>query len=519
MVSKNSIYYGNFDGFQSPMAPKAPRSLRRNSHRKSSEGSKICAFDLLASIADKLLQESESSTSITSPEQKDQITLHKESPHSDNDSGLEHVSDVKTNVKLEPCEAKNVDKMEGDLCNFNLFNSIAEIQTEGVNVKKQSEDFTASDPMESCVNTRVLTKSYTSLNLPSKRVNVKMGIRDDTKLRAFREKSHARYRRIRKMMAYRYQKVTLKKNYLLPNTTISETKPNKNREKIYSKDRCQTEAPSKRRKLFHEKSGNGDSHVKFSIKSFKIPELYIEIPETATVGSLKRTVMEAVSAILGGELHVGVLLKGKKVKDNNRTLQQTGISRDSDLKSLGFTLEPNLFQAIIPSPLEKEAPFQDKDQEMIATSAANSSLDYHVDENQEFVPLQTELLKEGMSLVQVTKKCEASQRRIRRPFSVSEVEALVEAVETLGTGRWRDIKLRAFDDANHRTYVDLKDKWKTLVHTAGISPQQRRGEPVPQGLLDRVQAAHSYWSQNQRKHQTKPVQILAGSSVESVGNL
>nr|KAJ0221470.1 hypothetical protein LSAT_V11C200054530 [Lactuca sativa]KAJ0223974.1 hypothetical protein LSAT_V11C200096330 [Lactuca sativa] len=77
---------------------------QRSSHRKSSEGSKICAFDLLASIADKLSQESESSTSITSPEQKDQITLSKESPHSGNDSGLEHVSDVKTNVKLEPCE-------------------------------------------------------------------------------------------------------------------------------------------------------------------------------------------------------------------------------------------------------------------------------------------------------------------------------------------------------------------------------------------------------------------------------
>ena len=128
----------------------------------------FCFFDLLASIADKLSQESESSTSITSPEQKDQITLHKESPHSDNDSSVEHVSDVKTNVKFEPCKGKNVDKMEGDLCNFKLFNSIAEIQTEGVNVKKQSGDFTASDPMESCVNTRVLTKSYNSLNLSSK---------------------------------------------------------------------------------------------------------------------------------------------------------------------------------------------------------------------------------------------------------------------------------------------------------------------------------------------------------------
>lgn len=34
------------------------------------------------------------------------------------------------------------------------------------------------------------------------------------------------------------------------------------------------------------------------------------------------------------------------------------------------------------------------------------------------------------------KRFEYSQRRTRRPFSVSEVEALVEAVETLGAGRF-----------------------------------------------------------------------------------
>lgn len=33
------------------------------------------------------------------------------------------------------------------------------------------------------------------------------------------------------------------------------------------------------------------------------------------------------------------------------------------------------------------------------------------------------------------KRTELSQRRIRRPFSVTEVEALVNAVEELGTGR------------------------------------------------------------------------------------
>ncbi|KAJ9552022.1 LOW QUALITY PROTEIN: hypothetical protein OSB04_016067 [Centaurea solstitialis] len=67
---------------------------------------------------------------------------------------------------------------------------------------------------------------------------------------------------------------------------------------------------------------------------------------------------------------------------------------------------------------------------------------------------------------------------------------------------WRDVKIRAFDDANRRTYVDLKNKWKTLVHTASIAPHQRRGEPVPQDILDRVLAAHAYWSQQHTKHQS-----------------
>lgn len=35
-----------------------------------------------------------------------------------------------------------------------------------------------------------------------------------------------------------------------------------------------------------------------------------------------------------------------------------------------------------------------------------------------------------------SKRSEVAQRRIRRPFSVSEVEALVQAVEKLGTGRF-----------------------------------------------------------------------------------
>lgn len=64
--------------------------------------------------------------------------------------------------------------------------------------------------------------------------------------------------------------------------------------------------------------------------------------------------MEAVTAILGGGLRVGVVLQGKKVRDDNRTLQQTGISQNEDLDTLGFTLEPNFVQAA--SPLSHKDP-------------------------------------------------------------------------------------------------------------------------------------------------------------------
>lgn len=50
--------------------------------------------------------------------------------------------------------------------------------------------------------------------------------------------------------------------------------------------------------------------------------------------------MEAVTSILGDELHVGILLQGKKVRDDSKTLIQTGISQDDKHHRLGFMLEP-----------------------------------------------------------------------------------------------------------------------------------------------------------------------------------
>ncbi|MQM00076.1 hypothetical protein Taro_032812 [Colocasia esculenta] len=236
--------------------------------------------------------------------------------------------------------------------------------------------------------------------------------------------------------------------------------------------------------------------VKLSIKSFKVPELFIEIPETATVGSLKRTVMDAVSAILGGGLRIGVVLQGKKVRDDNKTLLQAGISHSGELDGLGFTLEPNSSEAPqqlttktegrqflsicdAPEPLKRLPAIPASDPAIIetptkppplTTSGSCVESDQHADPSppdatasmENNTPSSKALVvlpamnAEALDIVPKSRRSEAGQRRIRRPFSVSEVEALVQAVEKLGTGRWRDVKLRAFDNANHRTYVDLK---------------------------------------------------------------
>lgn len=57
--------------------------------------------------------------------------------------------------------------------------------------------------------------------------------------------------------------------------------------------------------------------------------------------------MEAVNAVLGSGLRVGVLLQGKKIRDDNKTLLQTGISHDNKTDTLGFSLEPSPTPAAI----------------------------------------------------------------------------------------------------------------------------------------------------------------------------
>lgn len=66
------------------------------------------------------------------------------------------------------------------------------------------------------------------------------------------------------------------------------------------------------------------------------------------------------------------------------------------------------------------------------------SVDEPSSDSRALVPLPA-LGVEALAVVplnQKPKRTELAQRRTRRPFSVTEVEALVQAVEELGTGRY-----------------------------------------------------------------------------------
>ncbi|XP_042028396.1 telomere repeat-binding protein 3-like [Salvia splendens] len=675
MVSKKRLGYG-FSGYRGPVIPRAPRSIRkRGPHKKLVEDSQLCAFELLAAVAGKLLLESESSASSNVAEAKSQLgssrdrnekrqprddkALKSESfdhgscaesafvpkvsvedrnlfnkgiPQAENDQVVEqtavHVSSdfqqkLDCDIKLGISEEKSLD--ENATCKIESSNFIGESLNSKVESgsEVQSQDdknrighlsmantSTVNDSIGEYVNTNVLSNPESSVKFPLYRDskpdallkkcynNVKVGTRDDdensfrcnkssTKSRPLRPQPSILRHRMRKMMTSKYWRATPKlMDYELYSTSEGMKTFYRYRKSMHARERCE-QAPLKKRKLsdrsfsvaidqeqssdsifnLPEKASGAsikghakakDPNVTFSIKSFKVPELYIDVPETATVGSLKRTVVDAVAAILGGGIRVGVIYQGKKVRDDQRTLQQAGISQCANPDNLGFILEPS-FTHVSPSETPKKPtvlfPCADRPSPrspispMTHSGVSNASLDPplvtksdNVDNNEYILSPTTPDNKltdgavinskalipapappmnvEPLAAIPANlkhKRSEMSQRRTRRPFSVTEVEALVEAVETLGTGRWRDVKMRAFEDADHRTYVDLKDKWKTLVHTASISPQQRRGEPVPHELLDRVLSAHSYWSQHQsRQHGKHPADPLNVDSREGI---
>uniref|UniRef100_A0A453GWW0 Telomere repeat-binding protein 1-6-like ubiquitin-like domain-containing protein n=1 Tax=Aegilops tauschii subsp. strangulata TaxID=200361 RepID=A0A453GWW0_AEGTS len=303
--------------------------------------------------------------------------------------------------------------------------------------------------------------------------------------------------RIRKMFASKIRKAA--RNKMCGEMSNKGSKLNLCGKKISTTRQRVQRAMFKRqkpvRRHFTPSSAKGIlTEVKLRIKSFTIPELFIEIPENATVGSLKRTVMDVVTSIIESGLRVGVLLQGKSIQDDNKTLRQARICHGENLENIDFTLECEAGQNSSPGVrIPEEMDFHGADamkplamvkcEEPLSETKAGYNSQQRVQaspnrvqsehgsvhsrfeataheasaSSQAIVPVASPS-SEALAIVPVckSKRPVIGQRRIRRPFSLPEVEALVEAVEQLGTGRWRDVKMLAFDNTDHRTYVDLK---------------------------------------------------------------
>lgn len=72
-----------------------------------------------------------------------------------------------------------------------------------------------------------------------------------------------------------------------------------------------------------------------------------------------------------------------------------------------------------------------------APSPPDMSTEKSMSDSKALIPVP-DVKPEALAVVPMrkSKRSDVGQRRIRRPFSVSEVEALVQAVEKLGTGRY-----------------------------------------------------------------------------------
>ncbi|CAN1775858.1 Telomere repeat-binding protein 6 [Linum perenne] len=65
-------------------------------------------------------------------------------------------------------------------------------------------------------------------------------------------------------------------------------------------------------------------------------------------------------------------------------------------------------------------------------------------------------------------------------WTATEVSKLVEGVTQYGIGRWTDIKKLHFSSSNHRTPIDLRDKWRNLVRACQDGKRKRWNQGVDQ---------------------------------------
>ncbi|KAH9320971.1 hypothetical protein KI387_015610, partial [Taxus chinensis] len=97
-----------------------------------------------------------------------------------------------------------------------------------------------------------------------------------------------------------------------------------------------------------------------------------------------------------------------------------------------------------------------------------------------------------------------TRRKHHRAWTLGEVMKLVEGVSRCGPGRWSEIKRLAFSAYQHRTSVDLKDKWRNLIRASnaqlqtnkeGRTQRKHASIPIPAPILARVRELAALQSQ------------------------
>ncbi|KAK6163183.1 hypothetical protein DH2020_000047 [Rehmannia glutinosa] len=538
MALHKRLDYG-FNGYQVPPTPRAARSARKRClFKRKADDQQMCAFDLLATVAGKLLSDEESSPpSANTSSGKEQSPVAVDSigkDEKDEDKPLEEksrdrdccernflftelVSEAPTNLNscsneiactqndvisgpasgltTSDCSEKVVgpaEQLVNDDCKLRLgifspvdFESSGfkpsakcgledeirkDIKVEPANIRNllisnnkasqlSSGHLETSDRKPSAlvcsVNNNVkfpFSKDHTPCgSFPVSRDTVKLVTRDNDEKSSECTEHFARNKAIKpppRIGDRRFRNFLPSKHCKITSNVKDEERYNAenfnylNRKNNFKRQRSLRDYPFKKRKLYDfSLVSNSDEGISGN-RICGAPEngtngggLGSGPTQPGVLGTMgyriidgfniaQQTVMDAVNSVLGGGLCVGVLVQGKKIRDDNKTLLQTGILHDNKMDTLGFTLSPARLQ-----------PRYDIILKIV-------QLNFCV------TPIVARLIRSSLSF-----------------FS--------------------------------------QDKWKTLVHTARISPQQRRGEPVPQELLDRVLTAHAYWSQQQAKQQLK----------------
>ena len=95
------------------------------------------------------------------------------------------------------------------------------------------------------------------------------------------------------------------------------------------------------------------------------------------------------------------------------------------------------------------------------------------------------------------------------PWGLDEAQALIEGVSRCGGGKWADIKKLGFPEIEHRTAVDLKDKWRNLLRIATLpTPSGRettsksggdKKREIPRAMLDRVRELAMQHAKNKER--------------------